>query len=96
MVFCVFSACSLTFTVLKSPCSTSAWPYFLFGDTPCNPDGSIDGDCNPAAFINNSTAPLPAGSYYILGETFSNCTVRGSPTGLLDTKLVNFEVDAGC
>jgi hypothetical protein len=67
----------------------------LFGDTPCNPNGSTDSDCNPSAFMNNSTAPLPPGSYYILGETFSDCTVRGSPTGLLDSKLVNFDVTNG-
>jgi hypothetical protein len=86
----------LFFLVFARTLASLVWPYMLFGDTPCNPDGTTDSDCNPSAFMYNSTAPLPPGSYYIKGETFSDCTVRGSPTGLLDTKLVNFRVAAGC
>jgi hypothetical protein len=73
---------------------TPAWPYFLFGDTPCNPNGTISSSCNPTAFINDSTGPLPVGTYYIMAETFSSCTPGSPPTGLLDAKNVSFSVSA--
>ena len=47
------------------------WPFFLYGDTPCYPDGHIDSTCNPSDYIedaNADDAPLKIGTSHDVNQ----------------------------
>jgi hypothetical protein len=66
------------------------WPWFLFGDVPCDPTNYWEGEatfnhslghCNPSKRIYDAKFSLSKGYYKLVGSTYHGCPERDSGQG---------------